>query len=174
MKKLIIISLVLLSLGLQAQINIPQISGWEKIGDTIVHLDTFNMVKRGVVANDSIIHKTTEYPYFVSVATKNQKWHELSETKPDTINGKRYIPNRKPIYYILRSGGLIIAQSWRIEIPSYREYSISQKIYRYLKLAFDGGYNVNQLNNYAPFDTLIHWDEYHTVPIDTTVIDTIN
>ena len=163
----------LISLGLQAQISIPQIPTWEYIGDTIVHLDTFDIVKRGVVANDSIIHETTEYPYFVSVSAKNQKWHELSKTKPDTINGNKYTPNKRPIYYVLRSGGLIIAQKWKIEKPIFKDYSISQRVYRYLKYAFDGGYNVNQLNNYAPFDTLIHWDEYHTVPIDTTILDTI-
>ena len=162
----------LISLGLQAQISIPKISTWEKIGDTIVHLDTFNMVKLGVVANDTIIHITTEYPYFVSVAAKDQKWYELSETRPDTINGKRYTPSRKPLYLVLRSGALVLAQPWRIEIPSTREYSRSQKIYRHVKLAHDGGYSVSQLNNYAPFDTLVHWDEYHAAPTDTTIVDT--
>lgn len=173
MKKIFIILFVLIGLVAQSQITMPKISDWQYIGDTIVPLDTFNMVKLGVIADDTIIHETKEYPYFVPVDTKTAKWIELAETETIIINGKRYTPSRKPVYFVLRSGALVLAQPWKIEIPSTREYSRSQKIYRHVKLAFDGGYTVNQLNNYAPFDTLIHWDEYYYVPIDTTANDTI-
>lgn len=172
MKTVILIAFVCSAFLSQAQITIPLKEKMQRIGDTIVHLDTFNIVKLGTVINDSIIYESTKYPYFVDVATKKAKWHELAETKTDTINGKYYIPTRQAVYYTLRSGGLIMAQKYRIDSLFLIEYSRDQQIYRYVKFAHDEGYTPDQLNNYPPFDTLIHWDEYHPVIIDTTVIDT--
>ncbi len=171
MKKILIITFVCFVFLSQAQITMPLKEEMRKIGDTIIHLDTFNIVKLGTVVNDTIIYESTKYPYFVDVATKKAKWHELAETKTDTIDGKVYIPTRQAIYYTLRSGDLIMAQKYRIDSLFLIEYSRSQQIYRYLKLAFDGGYTPDQLNSYPPFDTLVHWEKYHPAGIDTTIID---
>ncbi|MCK5605338.1 hypothetical protein KAR91_25825 [Candidatus Pacearchaeota archaeon] len=154
-----------------AQINIPQKTDWQNIEDTVLMLDTFNFSNVGNVENDSIMFENTEYPFFINQNLVDSVWKELAYN--DTIiDGVKYIPSRRPIFYNLRSGNTILGQKSGRQIQINIDHSHGLQIWWGIKKAKDLGATPDQLWSHPDIDTILNWDVYF--PRDTVILDTIN
>jgi len=136
-----------------------------------VHLDTFDAVKLGDVAVDTVMYTTTEYPFFASQEAVDNMWNNLAITSPAIIDGVRYVPSSRPLFLILVSGSVIVAQRWRAYSEVTEDYSHDNQIWWYAKTAHDIGATPQQLWTYPEVDTILNWDVYFPPVIDTTGIE---
>lgn len=171
MKNLLITFWVIcISASLQAQINIPKDTTWQHVGDTILYLDTFNIIKLGEVIDDSIMYENREYPHFVNQQLVDDVWYELSMKDNYIVGNDKWIPERKPTFYMLRSGAVVVAQKWKHYEKIIRDYSHGKQLWWYGKKAKEIEVTPDQLWIYPEVDTILNWDIYF--PRDTVILDT--
>jgi hypothetical protein len=150
--------------------NIPRDTIWSPIEDTILYLDTFDILKLESVADDTIMYQDFDYPFFVDPLVVDNIWLNMAYKNNIEINDIRYSPTRKPIFYVLRSGSIVLAQKIRRYEKTVVDYGHGLQIWWYLKKAKELSATSDQLWNHPEVDTIINWDLYNQP--DTTVIDT--
>lgn len=130
------------------------------------------MKNLGSVVDDTIMYGNNKYPFFVPQSTVDNVWYDLAYKDVVVINNVRYSPTRRPLFYILRSGDVVLAQRIRRYIESIEDYGHGLQIWWYLNKAKESNITPDQLWSYPNVDTIINWDIYFAP--DTTIIDTID
>ena len=173
MKRLIIL-FVLFGFVAQSQtIEIPKDTVLVPVGKIVRNLDTFNIRKLGNVVLDTVINESYTYPTFADMQKVDSVWESIAYKKDTVIGSFTYSPIRRPLFKLLASGRMIVAQEAIKKKKEIRDKPIDKQIYIMLDSAYHRGVSPEQLLNYGPFDTLLHWNEYHAPPIDTTSQDSI-
>jgi hypothetical protein len=122
----------------------------------VLNLGIFDLMKLDNVSPDTIMYNTREYPFFVPVEVVDSIWNDLSYKNNVIINNVKYSPVRKPEFYVLRSGNIILTQRIRRGIKEAVNYNDGLQIWYYLKKAKELEVTPDQLWNYPEVDSILN------------------
>lgn len=182
MKKILIAVLMILGI-VSAHAQIDEIPLSNRPND--VYLRDTNIVVGVIPSNtgqsDSFATVSTRFPTFVAndgYVTYSQienAWNSRQFQKNEyIINGLVYKPSRTKHFALLSNRyGLALVQKVGIYEPKMAEKTDIEKVYYLYEFAIDSSYTISTLNSYQPYIDLLDKLNGVTVPIDTTVTDSI-